>query len=93
MISTTEAFLKLPAPVNLGHIHTLYVGARLYRSIPRDQLFVWIEGLVALRSIHLADDWIADDQMATIAADFARTFPNVVFQWSFDGLAGGKHGR
>lgn len=93
LISTTEAFAKLPDPVNLGHIQTPYVGARLYRSMPRDQLFAWITGLAALRSIYLADDWIADDQMATIAADFAEIFPNLVLEWSFDGLAGGKHGR
>lgn len=93
MINTAEALAKLPDTVNLGHIQTLHIGARLYRSIPRDQLFSWIAGLAALRYIHLSDDWIADDQMSTIASEFAEAFPSVDFEWSFEGLAGGKHGR
>lgn len=93
IVSTAEAVAKLPNPAHLAHVEALHMGARFYQSIPRDQLFAWIAGFPALRSIYLADDWIANDQMAAIADDFGLTFPSVNFEWSFDGLAGGKHGR
>lgn len=93
VITTSEAFQKLPAPGDMDHIQTLHIGARLYRSMPRDELFAWIAGFAALRSIYLADDWIPDDQMTTVAAEFTESFPSVAFKWSHDGLAGGKHGR
>ncbi|MDH4992099.1 hypothetical protein QEZ48_14865 [Aquamicrobium lusatiense] len=93
VVSTPEAFANQPAPAELGHIETLHIGARCFGLIPRDQLFAWVAHLSSLQYIHLADDWIPDNQMASIAEEFTASFPNVKFIWSYEGLAGGKHGR
>ncbi|WP_157928959.1 hypothetical protein [Pararhizobium haloflavum] len=93
VIGTPEAFIELRDTANLGQVESLHIGARFYQSMQRDQLFAWIGRLPALRLIHMADDWIADDQMAAVAAAFAASFPSVDFAWSHDCLAGGKHGR
>lgn len=93
VIGTPEAFMELRNGADLRQVESLHIGARFFRSMQRDQLLAWIAGLPALQFIHLADDWIADDQMAAVAAAFEESFPSVGFSWTFDGLAGGMHGR
>jgi hypothetical protein len=42
VVSTLEAFIELLDAANLGQVESLHIGARLYRSMPRELLFAWI---------------------------------------------------
>jgi hypothetical protein len=93
VVTTREEFGELQDTSQLNHVQTLYIGARFYDTVSRTELFRWISSLTGLRTITLADDWISDGQMQSVASDFATAFPMIDFRWSYDGLAGGKHGR
>lgn len=93
LVSTEAARLALPDPDQMGDTVTVELGAQLFAAMPRAELIAWIKRFPSLRVIRLADDWIADDQMDAVAADFAVALPGVDFGWTHQGLAGGKHGR
>jgi len=69
------------------------IGARLYNALPSAALFQRLKGLHNLRAIVLSDDWIGDDEMLAVQRSFETEFPSIVFSWSRELLAAGKHGR
>lgn len=93
LVNTEEVLRTLPDPAKLEHVHTVYLGARLHAEVMREELFDWIARLPSIRRVFLSDDWIADEEMPAVEADFAASLPDVKFHWSYDGLVGGKHGR
>ncbi|VFR86061.1 hypothetical protein RAN3_3312 [plant metagenome] len=93
VLKSEEALREIPDPAALHHVEMVHLGARLYGAVPHAELADWLTRLPALQRIHLADDWIPDEQMAAVAAAFAASFPDKQFFWSYDALAGGKHGR
>jgi hypothetical protein len=46
-----------------------------------------------ITKVSVADDRILDQDMPSVKAKFEKLFPNASFEWRYDLLAGGKHGR
>jgi hypothetical protein len=69
------------------------IGARLYNALPSVSLFQRLKGFPNLRTVVLSDDWIRDDEMPAVQRSFEAEFPGIIFSWSQELLAAGKHGR
>lgn len=71
----------------------LSLGARCVSGITIDALTQRITYLQKLNTISLSDDLIPNCEMPKIKEAFNRAFPVIDFKWTYDCLAGGKHGR
>lgn len=72
---------------------SLRVGAHLYSAMPLDQLLARLAQFEKLNRVVVADDHVYDRDMPSIEMLFKSTFPKAQFQWDFDGVIAGKHGR
>lgn len=72
---------------------SLRVGAHLYSSMPLDQLLARLEQFKNLSRVVVADDRVHDRDMPSVEISFKSYFPEAQFQWDFDGVISGKHGR
>jgi hypothetical protein len=69
------------------------VGAILYSSIPIDELLSRLSRFKRLVKVVVADDRVLDRDMPSVEKAFKNAFPTAQFEWAFDGLISGKHGR
>ncbi|MCG6117741.1 MAG: hypothetical protein MEQ07_06055 [Aquimonas sp.] len=88
-----ESLVEAEQTGEMADITRLGIGPRLYASLPRDELLARLAGFPKLAIILLADDWIADGDMAAVRRAFEEALPEVQFLWTDAGLTGGKHGR
>ena len=71
----------------------LRVGADLYSAMPLDQLLARLAQFEKLSRIVVADDRVYDRDMPSVEMSFKSAFSRAQFQWDFDGVIAGKHGR
>jgi hypothetical protein len=81
------------AIVNPLDVTSLRVGAQCYSEIGIAELLTRLEKYSNVTSLVIADDRIKDDDMAEVQAIVTKKFTLATFKWTYDGLAGGKHGR
>jgi hypothetical protein len=79
--------------VNPLDVTSLRIGAQCYSVIGIAGLLTRLEKYSKVTSLVVADDRIKDDDMAGAQASFTKQFTLATFKWTYDGLAGGKHGR
>lgn len=72
---------------------SLRVGAHLYSAMPLNQLLARLGQFEKLSRVAVADDRVYDRDMPSVEQSFKSAFPKAQFQWDFDGVLAGKHGR
>lgn len=72
---------------------SLRVGAHLYSAMPLDRLLARLAQFENLSRVIVADDRVYDRDMPSVEMSFKSVFPKAQFQWGFDGVISGKHGR
>lgn len=72
---------------------SLRVGAHLYSAMPLDQLLDRLAQFKNLSRVIVADDRVLDRDMPSVEKSFNSFLPKAQFQWYFDGILAGKHGR
>ncbi|KJG01501.1 hypothetical protein UA32_02460 [Photobacterium angustum] len=79
--------------VSAEEVISLRVGAKCYSEVGLSNLYKRIAKYKNITKVSVADDRILDPDMPSVKAKFEKLFPNASFEWSYDLLAGGKHGR
>ncbi len=74
-------------------VSSLRVGAKCYSEVGLANLYKRIAQYKNITSISVADDRVRDPDMPGVKAEFEKIFPNARFEWSYDLLVDGKHGR
>ncbi|MFV8784045.1 hypothetical protein ACNKU7_16615 [Microbulbifer sp. SA54] len=74
-------------------VHSLRVGAKYYSCVGLEKLISELAIYKNISEIELADDRIHDHDMDHVKSQILQEFPSASFKWSYDLLAGGKHGR
>ncbi|WP_160151711.1 hypothetical protein [Microbulbifer sp. ALW1] len=74
-------------------VRSLRVGAKCYSCVGLEKLISELAIYKNVTEIEVADDRIQDEDMAHTRSLFLESFPLATFKWSYDSLAGGKHGR
>ncbi len=71
----------------------LRVGATLFSSMPVEVLLQRLGRFENLASVVVADDRVYDRDMPEVERRFRSAFPAATFEWHWDGIISGKHGR
>lgn len=79
--------------VNPDLVLSLRVGAKCYNEVGLANLYNKISKYRNVVKVSVADDHIPDPEMQSVKAEFLELFPNASFEWSYDLLVAGKHGR
>jgi hypothetical protein len=74
-------------------VKALHIGAHLYGAITLPVLLNRLSVFNNVRLVRLADDRTPDVDMPSVEAKFCTAFPGAKFEWTWDGLVAGKHGR
>lgn len=88
-----QALEEFEARASRAQPTSLRVGAYLYSAMPLDQLLARLAQFEKLSRVVVADDRVYDRDMPSIEMSFKSAFPKAQFQWNFDGVIAGKHGR
>ena len=74
-------------------VKTISIGAKCFRKTDKEELFSFISKLKELTVINLSDDYTPDKDMKVTEKKVKENFPTIKFNWSYDLLIDGKHGR
>ncbi|CCN34289.1 hypothetical protein VIBNISO65_980062 [Vibrio nigripulchritudo SO65] len=88
-----EDLIKAEHEVDPSKVSSLRVGAKCYSEIGMSQLYERIARYNLVTKVTVADDRINDADMSHVKKEFERLFPDADFEWSYDLLVAGKHGR
>ena len=87
------ALIRAENELNIEMVTSIRVGAKCYSTIGLNNLYKRLSKYKNVIKVVVADDRILDPDMPHVQTQFEKTFPNASFDWSYDLLAGGKHGR
>lgn len=76
-----------------SEVTSLRVGATLFSTMPLDILLQRLARFTRISKVIVADDRVYDRDMPAVEQRFKETFANAAFEWHWDGLISGKHGR
>jgi hypothetical protein len=79
--------------VNPELVLSLRVGAKCYGEVGLANLYNRISKYKNVVKVSVADDHIPDHEMPTVKIKFLQLFPKASFEWRYDLLVAGKHGR
>lgn len=74
-------------------VHVLSIGAKCFRSISVPELILKIQRYSNIQKLRLSDDYIPNERMEKIKEQILSQLGSVAFEWSYDLLVDGKHGR
>lgn len=88
-----DNLLRAELEVNPEEVTFLRIGDKCYSCIGLEEIYERIAVYTNVTAIEVADDRIPDQEIPIVERRFAEIFPSAKFKWSYDALAGGKHGR
>jgi len=84
---------KAENTISPAEVTSLRIGAKCFSYFGIKQLIDILSKYKNVTAIELADDRIKDKDMPAVMQQFQKSFPAATFNWGYDLLAGGKHGR
>ena len=88
-----EALIKAEDELITELVTSIRVGAKCYSKIGLNNIYKRLSKYENVKKIVVADDRILDPDMPQVQSQFEKIFPKASFEWSYDLLVGGKHGR
>ena len=85
--------IKAENELNTEIVTSIRVGAKCYSTVGLNNIYKRLSKYENVVKVVVADDRIIDPDMPHVQNQFEKIFPNASFDWSYDLLVGGKHGR